>query len=88
MITVIGVHKKWSKETPSGRHPRAKKHWCLYFLDENFKFHTKRISRLQVPYYKKQKVSRLKFVCNICGCKFLSIGKDRKFSPCPNGCDD
>ena len=88
-MIVIGVHKRFNKATRTGFHPRAKPHWHVFFLDDLLKFHTKKISALQVPYYLLQKVSRLQFVCDVCGCKFISMTKkNAKFSPCPNGCDE
>lgn len=88
-MIVIGVHKRYNKATKTGYHPRAKKHWTVFFLDENLKLHTKKISFLLVLFYKIQKVGRIRFVCETCGCKFLSMTSKRsKFEPCPNGCDD
>lgn len=89
MMHVIGVCKRYHHSTKSKMHPRAKKFWAVYFLDDFFKLHVKRISFMQVAYYKVRIKSRKYFVCQACGHKFLFVvKKNTKSVPCPNGCDD
>ena len=88
LMIVIGVYRRYNSSTKSKNHPRAKKHWYVFYYDDFFVLHTKRISFFMVPYYKIQVKKRRVFVCLDCNTKFLAlIKKGTKFVPCINGCD-
>jgi len=88
-MIIIGVVKRYNSSTKSKNHPRAKKHWYIFYYDDDFTIHTRRISIFLVPYYKIQVRKRRQFVCNSCDTKFMALVKrGTKFVHCINGCDD
>jgi len=87
-MNVIGVSKKFVTSSKSGKHPRAKKYWFVYYMDDDNHLHTKRLHWLQVPFYKIQTKKRVVFVCESCGYKFQQlVNRWVKEVSCPNGCD-
>ena len=90
-MIVIGVYRRYNHSTKSKNHPRAKKHWYIFYYDDDFVIHTRRISVFLVPYYKVQVKKRRQFYCFSCSLKFMafvSLYFSTKFVHCPNGCDD
>ena len=83
ILEVVGVSRvrtSGSFATKSGRkqyrgHP---KHWYVYFYDDDGKFHKKRISPVEVPYYGSLIRRRKSFICGKCGNRFRSMN-----STCP-----
>jgi len=67
------VTKKGKKSYRGNR-----KHWYVYFYDDDGRFHKKKISAVQVPYYGSLIRRRKSYVCSNCGNSFRSI-----FSTCP-----
>ena len=77
------IHRGYHKHRDS-----TKKHWHIYYYDEEGKFNTKRVSLLQALYYKTQKRKRLKYLCIECGNVFVGLVKSsKKELDCPY-CDD
>ena len=88
-MIVIGVCRRYNHSTKSKNHPRAKKHWYIFYYDDFFVLHTKRISVFMVPYYKLRVRKRRRFVCLECSVVYVAlVRKGTKFVPCINGCDD
>jgi len=60
--------------TKSGRkaYRGNRKHWYVYFYDDEGKFRKKKISPVQVPYYGSLIRRRKAYVCGRCGNKFRS----------------
>ena len=56
----------------------TKKHWFVYYLDEEGRFHSEEVSYLRAMHYKKQKLRRIKYVCLECGRVFLGLVKSAK----------
>ena len=77
MKYVVSVAKAY-KHRGYHQHKRAKKHWHVYFYDEQGHFRTKQVNLLQALYYKTQKRHRYKFVCEECGSLFIGIVKSFK----------
>jgi len=82
-LEVVGVSRprtsgsfvtKKGKKTYRGR----RRHWYVYFYDDDGKFRKKRISSVQVPYYGSLIRRRRSYVCGSCGSKFRSMS-----SKCP-----
>jgi len=83
-LEVVGVSKarttgsfvtKKGKKAYRGR----KKHWYVYFYDDEGKFRKKKISPMQVPYYGSLIRRRKSYLCRKCGNRFRSTS-----SACPN----
>jgi hypothetical protein len=55
-----------------------KKHWYVYFYDDDGKFKKKKIGAVEVPYYGSLIRRRRTYLCGICGAKFRSLS-----STCP-----
>ena len=88
----ISIGKRW----PNSRVPLNKRgsrggrpHLTLYFRDEDGKFRTKPINKVQELLKKPHILKRRTFYCVICLCKFIGFTKDgiTSLSECPNGCD-
>ena len=82
-MEVVGVSRprtsgsfvtKKGKKTYRGK----RKHWYVYFYDDEGRFRKKKISPVQVPYYGSLIRRRKSYLCGNCGNKFRSIG-----STCP-----
>lgn len=50
-----------------------RKHWYVYYYDDEGKFRKKRISSVQVPYYGSLIRRRKSYLCGSCGNTFRSI---------------
>ena len=69
--------KKWGK-------PRCKPFWVAYIVDNNEKFVRKRISALQVPFYKRKICHRRILICRDCENSFVGYVKnDTEEVECP-----
>jgi len=77
MKYVVSVSKAY-KHRGKHVHRTAKKHWHVYFYDEQGQFRTERVNLLKAFYYKTQKKHRYKFVCEECGTVFIGIVKSFK----------
>lgn len=89
-LIVIGVYKRFNSSTKSKNHPRAKKHWYVFYYNDDFELKTKRIHWFEVLYYKIKVKKRKQFYCFKCGLKFTAFVNRflcTKFVHCPNGCD-
>jgi len=74
------VSKRYIVGHPSSR-KRAKKYWSVYYYDEFGKFHSKRISFMQVLYYKSKKKYKIQsVVCPQCDENYKIVG----VGICPN----
>jgi len=87
MKYVISVAKAY-KHRGKRQYRTAKKHWFVYFYDEEGKMHSKQVNWLQAVYYMTQKHHRLKMICPDCGSVFLGLVKSfREKVECPNCLD-
>lgn len=50
-----------------------KKHWYVYYYDDDGKFKKKKITVLEVPYYGSLIRRRKSYVCPSCGNKFRAL---------------
>jgi len=78
MIAVISVSKAYSHRGYHRHRPNTKKHWYVYYIDEEGKLGTKRIGFLEVPFYKSLKVHRYRYYCQVCSRIFLALLKSKK----------
>ncbi len=60
-----------------------KRHYMVYYYDESGNFHSKRISRLQVPFYKMQICKQVTTYCTTCKEKFTLLVKKNEKPQCP-----
>jgi hypothetical protein len=74
---VISVSKSYSHRGNHRHRPSTKKQWYVYYLDEEGKLVTKRISALQAAYYKTRKLHRYKYICEYCGQIFLGLVRSK-----------
>ena len=56
----------------------------VYYHDESGNFHSKRISRLQVPFYKMQICKQKSLTCEFCEKKFTVLIKKNEKPECPH----
>jgi rubrerythrin len=78
MVTVVGVSKprtSGSAVTKGGKkaYRGQRKHWYVYFYDDEGKFRKKRISAVEVPYYGSLIRRRKSYKCPSCGRKFRAL---------------
>jgi len=82
-MEVVGVSKprtSGSFITRKGKkaYRGKRKHWYVYFYDDEGKFRKKKISSVQVPYYGSLIRRRKSYQCGNCGNRFRST-----ISTCP-----
>ena len=78
MIAVISVSKAYSHRGNHRHRPNTKKHWYVYYMDEDGKLGSKRISFLESLFYKSLKKHRYKFICQNCGSQLIAFVKSYK----------
>jgi len=76
MKYVISVSKTY-KHRGKHRHNRAKKHWFVYYYDDDERLQIKQINFLQALYYKTQKCHRITMTCPDCGNKWKVTSKKK-----------
>ncbi len=81
VVGVSRVRTSGSFVTKSGRkaYRGQRKHWYVYFYDDEGKFRKKKISALEVPYYGSLIRRRKSYICPQCLTKFRSLKNE-----CPN----
>jgi len=77
MKYVISVSKTY-KHRGNHRHKRAKKHWHVFYYDEDLKLHCEPVNWFQAMYYKTQKRHRVKVICTECGGISTILPKKKK----------
>lgn len=83
-MTVVGVSRaktSGSFVTKAGRksYRGKRRHWYVYYYDDDGKFKKKQISVVEVPYYGSLIRRRKMRICSKCGAKFRSAQ-----NLCPN----
>jgi rubrerythrin len=78
MVTVVGVSRPRTSGavlTKKGRkaYRGERRHWYVYFYDDDGKFRKKQISSVQMPYYGSLIRRRKSYLCNSCGMRFRSV---------------
>ena len=61
----------------------TKRFYVVYYYDESGNFHTKRIKRYEVPFYKMQICKQLTIFCTECEEKFSVLVKKNQQPICP-----
>ena len=81
------MYVKSVSSTTNNSKARSNKHtkrfYVVYYYDENWNFHSKRISRLKVPFYKMQICKQVKVYCTECEEKFSVLVKKNQQPTCP-----
>ena len=78
MKYVVSVSKTYTHRGLFRRRKATKKHWFVYYYDEEGKFQNKKINLLQALYYKTQKRKRLQYICTECSSRFIGYVKSSK----------
>ncbi len=86
MKYVISVSKAYLNRGKHRHRYKTKKYWHIFFYDESFSLHTKRVNWLQALYYKTQKRHRFTRVCTECGRIWYFLARSKKNIKCPQ-CD-
>ena len=78
MVDVVGVSRartSGSAITKKGKkaYRGKRRHWYVYFYDDDGKFKKRKISAVQVPYYGSLIRRRKSFLCPSCATKFRSL---------------
>jgi len=82
---IVSVSKTYIHRGNHKHKDSTKKHWHIYYYDEEWNFKTKRVGLLQALYYKTQKRKSLKYICTECGNIFMGLVKSSKEElECPN----
>ena len=81
MVDIVGVSRartSGSLQTREGkkRYRGKRKHWYVYFYDDEGKFRKRMISPLEVPYYGSQIRRRKSYQCANCGTKFRAMNQE------------
>jgi len=81
---VISVSKAYTHRGYHRHRKNTKKYWVVYFLDDEGKMHSKRVSFVEALIYKALKVHRYKYACINCDQVFLGLVKSKKMKlECP-----
>jgi ABC-type ATPase with predicted acetyltransferase domain len=78
LVTIVGVSKprtSGSGNTKKGKvnYRGERKHWYVYYYDDDGKFKKKKISAVQVPYYGSLIRRRKSYSCSSCGKRFRAL---------------
>jgi len=74
----------WTTNNSKGRsNANTKRFPVVYYHDESGNFHSKRISRLEVPFYKMQICRQITIFCDQCEEKFTILVKKNQQPTCP-----
>ena len=78
-MDVVGVTRartSGSFMTKSGRkaYRGKRRHWYIYYYDDDGKFKKKKINAVEVPYYGSLIRRRKSFLCGSCGNRFRAMG--------------
>lgn len=88
-MIVISVSKRWyhprSEVRQHGKNG-AKKRWFVFYLDDEWKLHTKRIHWYEVWWFKLQKKHKRQFICLKCGQVWIAFVRNEIEIDCPD-CD-
>ena len=80
---VKGVSKVSQNGNRSSKKSK-KRYYMVYYYDESGLFHSKRISRLQVPFYKMQICKQITSYCETCKENFTLLIRKNEKVECPN----
>ncbi len=88
MKRVVSVSKTYIHRGNHRHKSDTKKHWFIYYYDDEGNFRTEMVNPLQAMYYKARKWRRIKLICTVCWNEFLGIVKSRnEIVQCPYGCE-
>lgn len=88
MKRIVSVSKTYIHRGNHRHKSGTKKHWFIYYYDDEGNFKTERVNVLQAMYYKAHKWHMVKFTCTNCWQEFLGIVKSANYTiPCPYGCE-
>ena len=74
----------WTTNNSKGRSNEHNNRFpVVYYYDESGNFHSKRISRLKVPFYKMQICKQITILCTECQEKFNVLVKKNQQPTCP-----
>ena len=87
-MIVVGVSNRKIRTQKHGKPvnkggKRAKRHYFLYYYDQNGVFCSKRCSKIEAFFRKFQKKKRFKFTCASCDRSFMAINQKKKDIRCP-----
>ena len=75
----------WTTNNRKGRsNSNTKRLPMVFYYDEGFNFHSKRIKWYEVPWYKMQICKQKSLTCEICQEKFTCLIKKNEIPQCPN----
>lgn len=78
MKYIVSVSKTHIHRGNHQHRDNTKKHWHIYYYDEEGIFRTERVSFLQALYYKTQKRHRIRGICQNCGRIWLYFLKSKR----------
>ncbi|MDE1770896.1 MAG: hypothetical protein KGI28_10165 [Thaumarchaeota archaeon] len=88
MKRVVSVSKTYIHRGNHRHKSDTKRHWFIYYYDDEGNFRTERVNQLQAMYYKARKWRRIKLICTVCWNEFLGIVKSKNDAvECPYGCE-
>ena len=84
MKLVVSISKTYIHRGNHRHKSNTKKHWHIYYYDEEGNFCTQRVSFIEALYYKFNKCKRVKVYCESCDTAWRFVVKGRKKPVCPN----
>jgi len=78
LVNIVGVSRPRTSGSVLTKHGRKayrgkRKHWYVYFYDDEGKFRKRQISAVEVPYYGSLIRRRRMYLCSNCNTKFRSV---------------
>jgi len=85
MKYVISVSKTYKHRGKFRHKSGTKRHWFVYYYDEDKKLHCDQVGFWQAMYYKTKKIHRKKFYCSGCDQQYVALVKtNNQKIECPN----
>ena len=78
MVNIVGVSRPRTSGSVLTKHGKKayrgkRKHWYVYFYDDDGRFRKRQISSVEVPYYGSLIRRRKMYYCGNCNLKFRSV---------------
>jgi len=78
MVNIVGVSRPRTSGSVLTKHGKKayrgkRRHWYVYFYDDDGKFRKRQISSVEVPYYGSLIRRRKMYYCGNCNLKFRSV---------------
>ena len=83
MKYVFSVAKTYLHRGKHRHKESTKKRWFIYYCNKEGHFYSEQVSFVKAMYYKKRKLRRLRYYCEMCEKLFVLVAKSKKELECP-----